>query len=1029
MKLVRVSLVVCFSLLLPARSWAYEEADHFYLTMTAARLAGLSDEDALQVASAAVAVDESPGSNPKPNRWKTMERGEVPRMLAAQSNLHALAQLGSETAVLEKMNSLYETARHDNNLYRLGVYSHFVGDFNAHQENGHHFNTGVGHGICALHSHNRTSDQVQINVLKKLATFDIAEAARDVVVNQATQSHWVDQMSNRPEENRRTLKQIYFAIQKFAKDTGRELHPPVKQTKAMELINTFRAKDEGKSDEFLSSLNQHLAKANVTIPPYSARQGGIAVDVTGNPIRLQITAESLKSDDFLPVPTGPREEHYVDQKLYEVATSKTTLTGFPASPEIATRIDAIEHAANEKGVRIRYDTNRLRAALLKGGIADSDQPDPAADEILRQVAQDSANLAVPLGGRLFGISMLRLTARALEPEAQALGGLTRLAGYVADTKRGDVVILGLKTSDQGATDSSLTLDDLVVSLRHIWKLGKYPLCSLDPKPGQPIEAGFLSRVEGVPKDSRFGRVMLDADYAMKRIHLGLDRPALNDFKSVFDYQVEQATIGLIEGARPAGHISRFWLTPVQPLDGDILVSEKGRLVFFTSRVQVLTEVMLMAKDGLIGTKQMDPAEEKGCLEFTRRYADIAAARPDFAQLQALFDLTLMASLLREHLPAYPALEQLSRLPVTPVPMRDEKYSVLWSDLGGRPFYVGGVDVAFPEKQRAIAALTGSSHDLASVTEELIRTRDTETAQRPRDRFFLEAIKTFWTAMGQAKKQEARATLARFKEAESLLGDALQNDPEYAAAYLFRAFIRINHSIDLPGGLKDCDEVLLRRPDLAQAYVYRGAGCFLLAMTAGSQSERENAFKRAIGSLDAALQRAPENQLAYYSRGLARYFRAMTNHVMVVYHFDSITVDLPPLDSKESQQLAEAEADFGAAIEIPDDSTVREEAKDLKTWIQALRGDPHGALSGMKSDSPFRAATYLLARDFPAAERLADQAIRRSGDAADVYAIRAAARFARRDLSGAREDLQAEIRVHPERASNYAPIIEEFRKIK
>ena len=37
---------------------AFEEADHFYLTFTAARLAGLSDEDAKRVASAAVAVDE-----------------------------------------------------------------------------------------------------------------------------------------------------------------------------------------------------------------------------------------------------------------------------------------------------------------------------------------------------------------------------------------------------------------------------------------------------------------------------------------------------------------------------------------------------------------------------------------------------------------------------------------------------------------------------------------------------------------------------------------------------------------------------------------------------------------------------------------------------------------------------------------------------------------------------------------------------------------------------------------------------------
>jgi len=85
--------------------------------------------------------------------------------------------------------------------------------------------------------------------------------------------------------------------------------------------------------------------------------------------------------------------------------------------------------------------------------------------------------------------------------------------------------------------------------------------------------------------SDFVRILLDADYLMKRINLGKERTEIEGFKSWFDLlgQREDSV-----GERS----NRMWLAPLSAAVGDVLETRmgEGEVVYFESEVQVLTEL-------------------------------------------------------------------------------------------------------------------------------------------------------------------------------------------------------------------------------------------------------------------------------------------------------------------------------------------------------------------------------------------------------------------------------------------------------
>lgn len=1043
-RIISVFMAALLVLAFPVQAVAYNEADHFYLTYMAARMAGLSAEDSMTVASAAVAVDQSKGTNPLPNLELTpasaaiganpvlglaAAAAESKRMVKVQLNNHSFSEpTKGEAGVLTRMNRLYDRAvADDGNLDRLGVYMHAVGDYYAHQRGGRHFGAGVGHGVCITHSHSEEARQFKINALKKGNVVDWAKKFGEA-------PHWVDQMKNRPDENRRMLRHAYFQIQKFAEATGRSLNPPVDQKKAMEFFGTFkvdRLGDDYRMNRDLTEMLRENNIKNVVIPSYESRRGDIVIDEDGNPTRRKPTAEDLKGDAVLPVVAGEREQRLVDALISEIIPSRQALTGFPLPPEIVEQMEAAARTAGEKGVRISYDRHRLRAAVAG---ASGDACDPAADQILREFSARPDAWMVDVDETTVALSIARLMRRGENPptEVRALGWIRRVVGYVVDDANGDIVILA--TPGEVGVET-LTLDDLAVIIKSVWEQGRTPICSLDPKPGQSLEAGFITRVEGVPRASRFGNVMLDADYDMKRIGMGLDPLNIAGMKTVYDHQVVRATVDALQGTSGKGHLSRFWLTPIQPNPGDIRVSAGGRVVLFRSRVQVLTEVMIMAQEGMIGTHRMDPADEKGVREFTKNYDRIAEKRENFAKLNALFDLTLMAGLMREHLPACPLLDQLSRRRVAPVPIHDAAYAVLHKDLNGRPFIVGGCEALFPDPVRAVKDFDGTEQ-VAALLRKMGEGGTSDSTRSKRDEYFFEAVEKFWEGRAAAEQGDGLSALKAINRSKILLNRAIRRDRDFTAAYLLRAFIRLETQTEIDRAMKDCDQAIMRRPDLARPYLYRGLGHLYLALQGTAGVDPDRALQRAAASITIAINKDPDDPLAYLIRGNVGVVQVQAGEAIMTWDFDINRVTFRTLETGERMKLFEVEADLNKALHLAEDDETMVQVQLMRGYARGMLRDFDGARSdfaeGLRNENPqalmYAAAAELFAGNDAVAERHANRCLK-AFPMPLAYTVRAAVRFNRGEYRAAREDLETAHRQDPSGGDETLQIIESLRGLE
>ena len=165
------------------------------------------------------------------------------------------------------------------------------------------------------------------------------------------------------------------------------------------------------------------------------------------------------------------------------------------------------------------------------------------------------------------------------------GQLRRLHGLLIDDRQNDLLLVG---SSDGLGEP-VSIDELIAGFRSVWRDAATPICSLEPDPGN-MGGPQTAVIAGVNRDTQFARVMLDADYTMKRLVFGqqrIDSPGFVDLPSA--YAAFFASQGK-ENAALADHwMARFWFMPVPPAEGSIRMSPDGKLAMFDCRVQVLTE--------------------------------------------------------------------------------------------------------------------------------------------------------------------------------------------------------------------------------------------------------------------------------------------------------------------------------------------------------------------------------------------------------------------------------------------------------
>jgi len=267
------------------------------------------------------------------------------------------------------------------------------------------------------------------------------------------------------------------------------------------------------------------------------------------------------------------------------------------------------------------------------------------------------------------------------PDITQLAGLNRIYGYVVDTTTPDLLLIG-------KVDESLPplyLEDFVVALRNVWlryavlKGNTYyyanPGCSIDPSDkvmgklqevGQKIltssspsdiEKGIDAwhkicrspqkvSVLGVPFDTHFGWVMVEADYIMKKLADGSDTLDIAGFTSLSDMTLTRIKRDVLQGKSisiPLSIMNRFWFYPGK----NDYQEDKGIVIIKNCAVKLLTEEEYLDKSGKItGKGRPNPKAAEFSTNFTVRYSDIAKQRPIYAELENLFRFVALGRIIK-----------------------------------------------------------------------------------------------------------------------------------------------------------------------------------------------------------------------------------------------------------------------------------------------------------------------------------------------------------------------------------------------
>lgn len=309
-------------------------------------------------------------------------------------------------------------------------------------------------------------------------------------------------------------------------------------------------------------------------------------------------------------------------------------------------------------------------------------------EAVKFVRHANHNDDVRKASKLRMVSLVRLeqhvkrlleAGEELPADVANLAGLTRIEYLLVYPETGDIVIAGpaadWTTDASGRTVSAdgrptLQLDDLVTLSRAFSDTGAgFFMCTIDPKQDQvaavqeyvnkhvaklnrrnaaeftrEVEQGLGLQnvfVKGIPQNSRVASVIVDADYRMKEIGIG-KRQGPEGMKSYFDLltRSEQRGSGSMDALR-------WWMAVGYDA---VNMSQSGHVFEFAGNpVQCLSEDQVVGPGGQrTGTGKATKANAKFADLFTRFLPELAEQDVVFADLENIFDLSMVAALVNAH---------------------------------------------------------------------------------------------------------------------------------------------------------------------------------------------------------------------------------------------------------------------------------------------------------------------------------------------------------------------------------------------
>ncbi len=274
----------------------------------------------------------------------------------------------------------------------------------------------------------------------------------------------------------------------------------------------------------------------------------------------------------------------------------------------------------------------------------------------------------------------RLAAGRPPSEAmRVLAGLERIEYVFVYPQSGDLVLAG-PAGDWRADGENrilsvrsgrpvVRLDDLVVVFRHVMSASDARFgCLIKPRQeglarvnamlAEPVSfqrpgdrKAWIERLRstlgtqdiefyGLDPRTRAARVMIEADYRMKLVGMGLEEgvPGVKSYLELVDLGPGEAP--------PAMDVLRWWFT----LNYDALVTtgDRGAFAVCGQGVQVQSEnEFLTAQGQRVHTGQSEPLNRQFAASFTEHFDALARRYPVYAELRNLCDLALVAALMRE----------------------------------------------------------------------------------------------------------------------------------------------------------------------------------------------------------------------------------------------------------------------------------------------------------------------------------------------------------------------------------------------
>jgi hypothetical protein len=268
-----------------------------------------------------------------------------------------------------------------------------------------------------------------------------------------------------------------------------------------------------------------------------------------------------------------------------------------------------------------------------------------------------------------------------DQELLQLCGVRQLIGYVIDPANRDIILIGKIDS----TSPPLELEDFVIALRNAWLIyapvrahAYYyspPYCDIRPDVRILSELKEVSKrisecsapdsvrqylnqwhdvchqlqkvtVGGIPPQTRFGRIMVEADYYMKKLVDGSDTLSVEGLKSLVDMAMEVAQRDITRGGRISlqmNPLNRFEFYPGEKS----FYQDEGIVCIKKCQVALLTEKQFLSKTGEItGAGQPDPLAESFARNFTTKYDQVANQKPIYAQLKGLFRFVALANAMK-----------------------------------------------------------------------------------------------------------------------------------------------------------------------------------------------------------------------------------------------------------------------------------------------------------------------------------------------------------------------------------------------